>query len=179
MSKLLDIVLYTICHLLINQNERNEHVPTVFWCVHEQLQEKTFLHVDVVKGEHVLQLKLLDKVGMLSRAHRISRRDFELVYKQKRTLFHECVSFAYCKKKSPTPSQFTCVVSKKVARKAVQRNIIRRQVYGILAQYMKSINNGYMGVFYIKKGFSELSHQEKNNIVLHMLEKSHILNQDA
>ncbi len=67
MSELLDIVLPTLCHLHTNQNEKNEHEHTVFWCVHEQPQERISLHADVVKDALVLRLKPHDKLCFLDR----------------------------------------------------------------------------------------------------------------
>ena len=111
---------------------------------------------------------------MLPRIRRISRADFNIVQSQKRTLFSECVSFAYHKKNDTSPSQFSCVVSKKVARKAVERNTIRRQVYGILMRNIDRIKGGYMGIFYIKKEFLGLGTDAQKDAIISLLDKAKI-----
>ena len=69
-----------------------------------------------------------------------------------------------------SPSRFAFSVSKKVCKKAVDRNRLRRQGYSVVSKYLKQINPGYFYIFTFKKGsypipFSELEKEICANIL--------------
>lgn len=76
---------------------------------------------------------------MLSKSHRLTKKEFQDVYK-KRVFF---TPFFVVHVLFPTPiptTKFSIVVSKKNAKEAVTRNFIRRKYYRILARIIKTIN---------------------------------------
>jgi len=64
---------------------------------------------------------------------------------------NQAASFRFVK--SDPPGRFSVVVPKSVAKSAVLRNTIRRQVYTTLSSEKHSLN----GIFYIKKEYTDLS----------------------
>lgn len=59
-----------------------------------------------------------------------------------------------------TSSAFSVVVSKKVARSAVERNTLRRRAYQALANIFGNIQDPYVGVFFLKGSVKQLSFRE-------------------
>ncbi|MCD8563893.1 MAG: ribonuclease P protein component [Candidatus Pacebacteria bacterium] len=115
---------------------------------------------------------------MLARSRRISRLEFETLFTEKRSLFTETVSLLYTLKNTEKPSKFAVIVSKKVAKKAVQRNYLRRVVYTIIQKNDHIIQKtGCAGILNIKKGFAELSYEKKEETILFLLRKSGICTQ--
>jgi ribonuclease P protein component len=67
---------------------------------------------------------------MVGKAERLSRAEFTQ-YFARSTRYHASVATILT---MPAPSRkFAVVVSKKVAKSAVQRNVLRRQLYGLLS----------------------------------------------
>ncbi len=113
---------------------------------------------------------------MLPRSRRLSRRLLSMASQKKSTLFTEGVSFAFyvCENTSEV-SRFSVIIAKKVEKKAVHRNKLRRQVYEIIRKHIDHIQDGFYGVIYIKKGFKELTFQEKEKRIVYVLKKSFTL----
>ena len=57
-------------------------------------------------------------------------------------------------------SAFSVVVSKKIARRAVVRNTLRRRGYRALGNIFEKMQNPYMGAFFLKKNTQELAFEE-------------------
>lgn len=72
---------------------------------------------------------------MLSKSHRLSRKDFELVFKKGRRLRSNNFNLILLLQEDPKqPIQFGVAVSKKAYRKAVDRNKIKRQIRSAVRQ---------------------------------------------
>lgn len=56
--------------------------------------------------------------------------------------------------------KFGIVVSKKISKKAVERNRIRRKIYKGVAEMLPKIRKGFKGVFLVKKAILESSDGE-------------------
>ena len=97
---------------------------------------------------------------MLSKTARLSRQEFSTVFAcpQKRTHFPEC-SVYY----TPSPSfKASVVVGKKVAKLAVDRNRLRREVYGALqAALAEGLDPQGCYIFIIKPPFAKLTKAER------------------
>ena len=79
--------------------------------------------------------------------------------------------FVY-KKSDQTPSQFAFLCSKKVAKTAVKRNLLRRRGYNVIAKQLVDINPGFYFVFNFKKGAETASFKETEEQILFLLKKS-------
>ncbi|MFM2339491.1 MAG: Ribonuclease [Candidatus Parcubacteria bacterium] len=86
---------------------------------------------------------------MLKKAERIPRGQFETIFKTGKRLHVPLCQLVY--QVAPGPA-FSVVVSKKVAKQAVVRNRLRRQVYGVVERYLRE-DGGVVkvaGIFLLK-----------------------------
>ena|SRR3989344_3740940 len=74
-----------------------------------------------------------------------------------------------------TPT-FSFVVSRKIARTATKRNLLKRRGYAILNKQIKNIKQGYKSVFFFKKDSLTISFRELEQEILFLLKKSRLLN---
>ncbi len=75
----------------------------------------------------------------------------------------------------PGPFSYTCVVSKKVAAHAVDRNRIKRRGRAILKQFEKSLIPGCMCALFFKKEASAGSYQDMKAEISGLLEKARLI----
>jgi ribonuclease P protein component len=90
---------------------------------------------------------------MLAKAERLGRTDFAQFFKAGKRFHGDYVTIVY----SPYPTlHASVVVSKKVAKSAVKRNLIRRRIY---AQLRAALHHTHPGVFIVlvKPTFSTLT----------------------
>lgn len=124
----------------------------------EPLLEQTSYGAAVAKAEHNLRLKKQDKkkevfwplfsfvlllgilVGMLPRQNRLRNQEFKGITYTNRREHSTHLILAY----SETAHDFKAVVivGKKVFKKAVDRNKVRRGLYGVLAQNKPALQHG-------------------------------------
>lgn len=82
---------------------------------------------------------------MLPQNNRLSRSDFDLVYKQGRRVRGESIGLAYLlTEKNSEQSKVGIIVSKKVSKKATDRNKLKRQIRAVLIKdVLKTLPAGY------------------------------------
>ncbi len=81
---------------------------------------------------------------MLKKKERISRKVFNTVFSQAKVLYRG--SFFIIKKSQSPDFQASVVISKKVAKKATERNYIKRSLYHCISQYKKK-NPDISGIY--------------------------------
>jgi len=57
-------------------------------------------------------------------------------------------------------SRFSCVVSKKVSKLAVARNLLRRRFYSALSEILPEVKESYVVIFFIKSSFTTLTYDK-------------------
>jgi len=72
-------------------------------------------------------------------------------------------------------SAFSIVVSKKVARGAVERNVLRRRAYIALANIFDTIQHPYAGAFFLKKSAQKLSSEDLKHEFEILLHKASVI----
>lgn len=99
---------------------------------------------------------------MLKKTERLSKKEFSEYFKQgKRFQFPE-LTIIY------TPASTlhaSVVVSKKVAKQAVKRNLLRRRVYATLRQTMKSAEQTGVFIVVVKPGLTAFSRKSAGEVV--------------
>lgn len=73
---------------------------------------------------------------MLAKKYRLNHKEFSLVHKSGRRIFKGSLLFYYLPAKA---FKISIVVSKKISKKAVQRNKLRRQIYDYLQKKYLSL----------------------------------------
>lgn len=110
---------------------------------------------------------------MLPRKNRIPKEDFPTSKRQGLRLFSPFFSGTFYKEEGKT--RVSVVVSKKTAKTAVARNLIRRRFYEIMQELQKSLTQQGMIVFYPKKETTTADFKDLKEEVKVALQKAKIL----
>lgn len=102
---------------------------------------------------------------MLKKEYRLSKRkDFEEIKAKGKLkngkLFSVVGDMVPTKIGSVPTKQFAVVVSKKISKKAVERNQIRRKMYLTIGKNMEIFPAGFRGIFLVKKNILGKSEEE-------------------
>lgn len=105
---------------------------------------------------------------MFSKENRLTRPAFEKHFKTGKRFHAEALTAIY----SPSPHiHISVVVGKKVAKKAHERNIIRRRVYGASYRYLKKEEISGTYIFIAKPGLIKLTRKDQNKSVQKLLNR--------
>lgn len=111
---------------------------------------------------------------MLPKSRKLKGRGvFFLVYRTGKRIFAEYLT-VYAKT-SQNNSKFACVISKKVGKKAVARNKLRRRSYSIISRRLPDLKEGCAAILVFKKGAAELSYFELEKSILEIFKKAKLL----
>jgi ribonuclease P protein component len=100
---------------------------------------------------------------MLKKQNRLTKKLFSQTKKNK--LYEEgFFSFRFTYVEVLEIAKASCVVSKKVEKKAVNRNKIKRRVYSVLCDILKKYQSGFIVVVYPKKNFLEYKQQDFESV---------------
>jgi ribonuclease P protein component len=111
---------------------------------------------------------------MLSKSHRLTKKEFIDVYKKKVFFTPFFAIHALCPI-SANESKFSVVVSKKIAKKAVTRNALKRRYYLALETYINKIQFPVWCVILVNKKGMEIEGTELDqelDKVLKIVEKT-------
>lgn len=116
---------------------------------------------------------------MLAKKNRISRALFDTLLK-KGVFFHSQNLSLRVMKTQKGLSKFSFVVSKKVSKSAVVRNLLRRRGYSVLKDSIgkdskDTMNTGVVGAFFFKKGAEKLGFSELQEETVFLLKKAKVL----
>ena len=114
---------------------------------------------------------------MLSRQHRVTRRQFPLVLKVSRPYHSPVVSLRVAMRpdRGLRPTPFAFIVSHKVAAKAVDRNKLKRRARAIVRELLPKIKDNYACLLFFKKEARDLSYQELKKVIYDLLYLSSII----
>lgn len=112
---------------------------------------------------------------MLPKKHRIKKSTFPTFVGKGRSFFVEILTMRAVSDGSQAPARASVVVSKKVAKSAVQRNLIKRRVYAVLHTYMSTIKPGLSLVLYPKNTIIKTSFKTLKDQMQHLLTDSNVL----
>ncbi len=107
---------------------------------------------------------------MLPSKNRVNKTLFKEILKNGRSIHSPSFSFKYLNNPISTERQFSVVVSKKVLKRAVDRNLLKRRIYSILKEQLK-LNKPYSCVIWPKKEISKMSYAELSVLLLNELKK--------
>lgn len=108
---------------------------------------------------------------MLARTYRLRKNsDFQRLYKTGKRFVSANLVLYYAPSKL-TYSQFGFVVSKKVSKKAVVRNSLRRRASAVLQDYFGSIKSPIKAIVLIRKDFSAIKHDALDAEIKQLLSK--------
>lgn len=105
---------------------------------------------------------------MLAKQHRISGRAFAVVVQKGRRVSHKVVSMQYFFH-GISPAKCACVVSKRVAGRAVLRNKLRRRCYALLRGIHPTLPRGAHIAFFLRPEAKNASPDELEAAVRELL----------
>ncbi len=105
------------------------------------------------------------------------KKDFEKVLKEGKSVKWDGLALKYCSN-SFKESRFGIIVSKKVSKKAVVRNKIKRRIREILRRELEKIKKSQDIVFFVFPEFKNKEFPEVQKIVIKLLKKGKLLKND-
>lgn len=108
---------------------------------------------------------------MLSQKNRLTKnKDFDLVFKKGRSIYQSLFGIKILQKNNNIPSRFGILLSTKVSKKAVERNLYKRRIKAILKFEQPKLKRGYDCVIIVfpvilGKSFQEIETGIKNSFV--------------
>lgn len=87
---------------------------------------------------------------MLPKDKRVTTEVFAEVLKKGVSLFTPALSLKYIKKTTQSPSRFSVFVPKKVLKKSVDRNKVKRKINAVLVSLYPEIEDSFVGVLFAK-----------------------------
>ena len=89
---------------------------------------------------------------MLAKNRRIGKKIFSVHFSKLERFVSPHLFLTIVKnEKANEPSRFAFSISKKICKRAVDRNRLRRQGYSIVGKYLKNIPDGFLFFFSFKK----------------------------
>lgn len=89
----------------------------------------------------------------LARVHRLRRQEFDSVYRQGKRIsgvYFRAIVLKRVGEGFNVPPQIGIVVSKKVSKRAVQRNRIRRQLQAAFQHLLPRLHRGWQGILIVQ-----------------------------
>ena len=111
---------------------------------------------------------------MLPKTYRLPTSRFRSVFRQGKRIHTDDLIYVI-QKTTEKVSRFAFVVSKKVAKRAVDRNRIKRMLRESIHTLLPSIQPGYDVVFIAKKNFADKTEKDVEQIVHTILLKLSLL----
>lgn len=112
---------------------------------------------------------------MLPKKRKVNKAILKGILKQSKIMHSSYFSLRYIKNNLTKESKFSFVVSKKVANKAPKRNLLKRRGYFVIKEVYKSIETGFICVFFLKKEASLLKFSDFRLEIINLLKKVHII----
>lgn len=113
---------------------------------------------------------------MLPRWHRLtSEKDIKRVFRKGAVFFSPYLVLKKVASGKPGASRFAVVVSQKLAKKATQRNRIRRVIYEIIRLKLAKIKNGSDCIIIPKKTEKVANFSEKTKDLETLLQRAKII----
>lgn len=112
---------------------------------------------------------------MLPKARRVSRNIFPKNNEKYRSASGNLVSIkVFAGVVGDSKTKISCIVSKKVAAKAVERNLVRRRCNSVFQGLLSRLEGGRRVIVYAKKQIKEANHYEINFEIKNLLSKLNV-----
>ena len=112
---------------------------------------------------------------MLPKKNRVTTKDFRGVLKAGRVYHSPHFYLRSIPSGTDTQGQFSVVVSKKVAPGAVERNVLRRKLYGMLELHLKNFKKSEKTLIYLKEDIRKISRKSTMDELNDLLHRAGLL----
>ena len=100
---------------------------------------------------------------------------FKEVLKKEKKYNFNYFSLKVLKINNKSESRFACVVSKKIIKEAVLRNLLKRRIFNIINEINDDINDNFRVIIFCKLDINKLSFSELKNEVISIFKKINLL----
>ncbi len=107
---------------------------------------------------------------MLKKSQRITRNEYKKALDNTKAFYTSFFTLSH-KKALENNDKISIVVSKSVAKSAVQRNKLRRKMATLIQKKIKNIENKGVFIFFMKKGSNTASINELENSINEVMKK--------
>ncbi len=97
---------------------------------------------------------------VLPREKRIGKKMFKEVFQKSRQFSSQYFFAKVSKLKESEKNTFACVISSKISKKAVVRNLLKRRINHVIRENMSQIQHGLGIIIFPKKGAEELEFEK-------------------
>ena len=112
---------------------------------------------------------------MLSKINRLrKKKDFTRVYQQGRSFSTPDIWMKTLPNRLEN-NRFGIVVSRKISKKAVERNLIKRRLRVLAKHYLPSLKPGYDIILTARSGILRKSYSELENALIDLFKRSRLL----
>lgn len=134
--------MFRLCRKEHTNQTRNEPAKSMVFCIEWKLKmAERFLKEDVIRGERFYQNSNLSNL-MLANSDRLKKnKEFDLVFKEGRTVYGEFLGIK-ARKNNLNNNRFGVLLSTKVSKSAVERNLYKRRIKAIISQENLKIKTG-------------------------------------
>ena len=94
---------------------------------------------------------------MLPKKNRVDKRAIEKIFKESKIFNSPILTFRFVLTNNNNIPRISIIVPKTVAKKAVNRNLLRRRGYNVLGKYINRFPAGILGIFLFKKYQDDIS----------------------
>ncbi len=109
---------------------------------------------------------------MLAKQYRLRfKKDFDAIFKSRHKFYSINFILRYIKNNEEN-SKFAFVISKKVSKKAVDRNLIKRRMSEIIRKNISNIKSGYNIIFFAKSGVLKLDYIKIQEELIFIIKRS-------
>ena len=112
---------------------------------------------------------------MLPRSNKINTSLFKEVLKKGKTYNFTYFSLKVLKISNGNKSRFASVVPKKFIKKAVLRNLLKRQIFNIINEISDDINDNFVVIIFCKSETNKLSFSELKKEIIFVFKKIDLL----
>jgi len=111
---------------------------------------------------------------MLPQKHRINKEMFKNIFPSGKNVHSGLISLKIANKEDKN-TRVAFVVSAKTAKKAVDRNKLKRRARYIVAKFLPSFKHGAVVIFFFKKGSEKLNFKELEKEMANVCRKAGVL----
>ncbi|MFA6392074.1 MAG: ribonuclease P protein component [Patescibacteria group bacterium] len=112
---------------------------------------------------------------MLPKQYRLTNEgDYKKIYEKRKSIFLPSLSLRYLQKKEKVNSRFGFVISKKIYKNSVDRNLLKRRMRAIIKKQLPNIFSGYDFIISARPGVKNKSFKEIEADIEKLFRKSRL-----
>ena len=112
---------------------------------------------------------------MLPKEYRLTNEvDFKKVYGKRNSAFLPSLSLRYLQKRKGENSRFGFVISTKIYKKSVDRNLLKRRMRAIISKNIENIQSGYDYILSARPGVKGKKYTEIEGDIVKLFRKTRL-----